>query len=226
MSRMFKSLRAALLVPFVGVVVLVAVSISALSYYTGLKAVDQLSEQLLLDMSNRVTQATIKHLGASKVVLNAIAPSLPLGAPDQQPAALAPVTMLGFEQRMWIAANLFDEGRAYVYYGASNGEFVGLHRDKAGHFELRVREGNATGRTAYEVAGPGLAARGRVLRSDNYDPRTRPWYVLASQHGRLTWSPVYVDFTTRALTVTLAKPIYASSIAARCSRGTEIIWSS
>ena len=89
MSRMFKSLRAALLVPFVGVVVLVAVSISALSYYTGLKAVDQLSEQLLLDMSNRVTQATIKHLGASKVVLNAIAPSLPLGAPDQQPAALA-----------------------------------------------------------------------------------------------------------------------------------------
>lgn len=219
MSRMFKSLRAALLVPFIGVVVLVAASISALSYYTGLKAVDQLSEQLLLDISNRVTQATTKHLAASSVMLNAIAPTLPLSASDQQPASLVPVTMLGFEQRMWIATNLFDEGRAYVYYGANNGEFVGLHRDKVGRFELRVREGNATGRTAYEVTGPGLAARGRVLRADNYDPRTRPWYLLASQRSGLTWSPVYVDFTTQALTVTLAKPIYAVASTSRELRG-------
>jgi hypothetical protein len=121
MSGMFKSLRSALLVPFIGVVVLVAVSISALSYYTGRKAVDQLSEQLLLDISNRVTQATTRHLAASNVVLNAIAPSLPHSTSDQQqqPASLAPVTMLGFEERMWIAANLFDEGSAYVYYSAT-----------------------------------------------------------------------------------------------------------
>lgn len=218
MSRMFRSLRAALLVPFVGVVVLVAASISALSYYTGLKAVDQLSQQLLLDLSNRVAQATTKHLAASSVALNAVAPTLPHGALDQHPASLAPVTLLGFEQRMWIATNLFDEGRAYVYYGANNGEFVGLHRDKKGRFELRIREGNATGRTAYEVMSPGLAARGPVLRTDNYDPRTRPWYIKATERGRLTWSPVYVDFTTQALTVTLAKPLYAKDDAVGSAR--------
>ncbi len=219
MSRMFRSLRSALLVPFIGVVVLVAVAISALSYYTGLQALDRLSEQLLLDISNRVAQATTQHLGASAVVLNAVAPSLPQGSPDQQPASLAPVTMLGFEQRLWIATNLFDEGESYVYYGANNGEFVGLRRDKAGHFELRVREGNATGRTAYAVTGPGLAARGVAQRTDSYDPRTRPRYLLAKQRGGLTWSQVYVGFSTQALTVTLAKPIYAAGSAARELRG-------
>lgn len=115
MSRIFKSMRSALLVPFIGVVVLVAATISALSYRTGLQAVDQLSEQLLLDISNRVAQAMTKQLAASSVMLNAVAPSLPQGAPDQHPANLAPVTLLGFEQRMWIATNLFDEGPAYVY---------------------------------------------------------------------------------------------------------------
>ncbi len=52
MLRRFISLRAALLVPFVGVVVLVATSISALSYFTGVKAVEPLSEQLLLEIFN------------------------------------------------------------------------------------------------------------------------------------------------------------------------------
>ena len=110
MSCIFKLMRSALLVPFIGVVVLVAASISTLLYRTGLQAVDQLSEQLLLDISNRVAQAMTKHLSASSVMLNAVAPSLPQGAPDQHPASLEPVTLLGFEQRMWIAANLFDEG--------------------------------------------------------------------------------------------------------------------
>ena len=210
MSRIFKSMRSALLIPFIGVVVLVAASISALSYRTGLQAVDQLSEQLLLDISNRVAQAMTKQLAASSVMLNAVAPSLPQGAPIQHPASLAPVTLLGFEQRMWIATNLFDEGQAYVYYGTDSGEFVGVHRDKKGHFELRIREGNATERSVHEVMSPGLAARGRVLYADNFDPRTRPWYRTAVERGRLTWSPVYVGFTTQTLTLTLAKPLYAA----------------
>lgn len=207
---MFRSLRSALLVPFIGVVVLVAASISALSYFTGLKAVDQLSQQLLLDISYRVTQATATHLAASGLVLNAIAPQPPRATPDLPTASLAPASLAAFEQRLWIAANLFDDSLAYVYYGASNGEFMGLHRDRAGRFELRVREADATTRTVYEVAGPAPAKRGRVLRTDNYDPRTRPWYVLASQRGGLVWSPVYVDFTTKGLTVTLARPLYTS----------------
>lgn len=112
---MFKSPHSALLAPIIGVVVLVTASMSALSFHTGLKAVDQLSEQLLLDISNRVAQAMTRCLAALSVALNAVAPTLSQGSLDQQLASLAPVTLLGAGQRVWIARNLFDEGRANVY---------------------------------------------------------------------------------------------------------------
>lgn len=207
MPRLFTSLRAALLIPFVVVIALVAGTISLLSYQTGLEAVDELSEHLLLDLSNRVVQATTRQLMSSSVMLNVLAP--PLDKSDAGPASvrLLPTTLADFEQRMWIAGNLFRDERAYLYYGTSAGEFVGLHRDAQGQFELRLRERTANVRTAFETTAPGM--RGSVIRTDNYDPRVRPWYTLATQKRALTWSPVYVDFTTRALTVTLAKPVFA-----------------
>lgn len=208
MSNMFGSLRAALLLPFIVVVVLVAASISLLSYITGLKAVDQLSEQLLLDVANRVTQATTRHLEGSAVALNAVAPTLTKRTSPALLSTSSPVALQSMEQRLWIATHLYQEGLAYVYYGASTGEFVGVRRDAQGQVELRIRETGASVRTVYEVSAPPPAARGRVLRSDDYDPRTRPWYAKAAARGGLAWSPVYVDFTSKALTVTLAKPIY------------------
>ncbi|MBL8309805.1 MAG: diguanylate cyclase [Burkholderiales bacterium] len=220
MPRLFSSLRAALLIPFVGVVVLVALSISLLSYQTGLKAVDELSEQLLLDISNRVTQATSRHLAASSVVLNAVAPDDAASGKAPRHADLVPVTLADFEHRMWIASNLFASDEGYLYYGSHAGEFVGLNRDVAGNYEIRWREADAPARTIYATQGPGL--RGAVLRSDAYDPRTRPWFTAATQRGLLTWSSVYVDYTTRALTVTLAKPVFTQQRSQRGVIATDI----
>ena len=207
MTRMFSSLRAALIVPFVGVVVLVAAAISLLSYQTGLKAVDELSEQLLLDVSNRVTQATTRHLGASSMVLSAIAPDSG-SAPGKALSLidLTPDTLADFERRLWIASGLYAAGNGYIYYGSNAGEFVGVDRGGGQEAELRLRELGADKRSIYASRGPW--ERGRLLRSDDYDPRTRPWFVEASKRAALTWSSVYVDYTTKALTVSLAKPVF------------------
>jgi len=217
---MFSSLRAALLIPFVGVVILVAVSISLLSYQTGLKAVDELSEQLLLDISNRVTQATSRHLASSSVVLNAVAPDVAAAGNAPRHSDLVPDLLPQFEQRMWIAANLYPGNEGYIYYGSHKGEFVGLNRKADGDYELRWRELGTAQRTIYTTHGPGL--RDAVLRTDNYDPRARPWFAEATQRGSLTWSSVYVDFTTRALTVTLAKPVFNQQRAQRGVVATDI----
>ena len=207
MTRMFSSLRAALLVPFVGVVVLLAAAISLLSYQTGLKAVDDLSEQLLLDVSNRVTQATTRHLGASSMVLSAIAPNTGSTAGNALALLdLAPDTLADFERRLWIASGLYAEGNSYIYYGSNAGEFVGVNRGGGLESEVRLRELGADKRSIYATRGPW--ERGRLLRSDDYDPRTRPWFIEASKRGTLTWSSVYVDYTTKALTVSLAKPVF------------------
>ncbi len=207
MPRMFSSLRAALLVPFVGVVVLLAAAISLLSYQTGLKAVDALSEQLLLDVSNRVTQATTRHLGASSMVLSAIAPNASSAAGNALSAInLTPDTLADFERRLWIASGLYAEGNGYIYYGSNEGEFVGVNRGGGQEAEVRLRERGADKRSIYATRGPW--ERGQLLRSDDYDPRTRPWFIEASKRAAPTWSSVYVDYTTKALTVSLAKPVF------------------
>ena len=210
MHRIFTSFRAALVVPFVVIVALVAITISLLSYKTGLDAVDELSEQLMLDISNRVSQATTRQLASSTVMLNALAPTLGAVDANLTPKQLTPQSFASFEERLWVACNLYPDEPAYVYYGANTGEFIGLRRDPQGRYELRERQGAASVRTTYETVAPGM--RGAVVRTDSYDPRTRPWYELATQRQALTWSPVYVDYTTKALTVTLAKPINAASL--------------
>ena len=135
---------------------LVAISISLLSYQTGLKAVDELSEQLLLDISNRVTQATSRHLASSSVVLNAVAPDVAAAGNAPRQANLVPESLPEFEQRMWIAANLYPGDEGYLYYGSHQGDFSGSTAGRTAH-ELRWREAAAAQRTIYATHGPGVA---------------------------------------------------------------------
>ncbi len=218
---MFSSLRTALLVPFIGVVVLVAVAISLLSYQTGLKAVDELSEQLLLDVSNRVTQATTRHLGTSSLVLSAIAPDAGTSVGNTMSLIdLVPDSLPDFERRLWIASGLYSEGNSYIYYGSNAGEFVGVNRGAGLEAEVRLRELGAEQRTIYVTRGPW--ERGNLVRTDAYDPRTRPWFIEATKRAALTWSSVYVDYTTKALTVTLAKPVFTKANVQRGVVATDI----
>ncbi len=218
---MFSSLRTALLVPFIGVVVLVAIAISLLSYQTGLQAVDELSEQLLLDVSNRVTQATTRHLGTSSLVLSAIAPDAGTSIGNTMSLIdLVPDSLPDFERRLWIASGLYSEGNSYIYYGSNAGEFVGVNRGAGLEAEVRLRELGAEQRTIYATRGPW--ERGNLVRTDAYDPRTRPWFIEASKRAALTWSSVYVDYTTKALTVTLAKPVFTKANEQRGVVATDI----
>ncbi len=218
---MFSSLRTALLVPFIGVVMLVAAAISLLSYQTGLKAVDELSEQLLLDVSNRVTQATTRHLGTSSLVLSAIAPDAGTSVGNTLSLIdLVPDSLPDFERRLWIASGLYSEGNSYIYYGSNAGEFVGVNRGTGLEAEVRLRELGAELRTIYVTRGPW--ERGSLVRTDTYDPRTRPWFIEATKRAALTWSSVYVDYTTKALTVTLAKPVFTKANVQRGVLATDI----
>jgi len=42
---------------------------------------------------------------------------------------------------------------------------------------------------------------------DTYDPRLRPWYILASEKGNLTWTNPYVDSSSNELMMTAAIPV-------------------
>lgn len=195
-----------MLLPSVGLIVFVAGAIGLLSYLTGKRAAESFSERLLIDTTDRVVDAVAAHMALPMLVLNVVAPDaeafLPgaTGSIDQ----LAAHSLDGIEKRLWLASGLLPEVSGYVYFGASDGRFIGVHRGTSG-VEVRIKESASGERIAYRSSGPGL--RGDELRRDRFVPQERPWYRVAAQRNAPAWTPVYVAATSKALTLTLAKPL-------------------
>jgi diguanylate cyclase len=200
------SLQRALLIPFVSLVIALALTLGALSYFAAMRGVDDFSEQLLGDISNRIVHATTQHLATPKIAINTVAPDAATFVPGATDSIkqFTPQTLPQIEDRLWLATGLFPDVSGYVYFGDDEGRFIGVHRSGAGT-EVRVKDPPYKERAAYRSSGPGL--RGDLLRKDGFDPRTRIWYKNALSSQALTWSPVYVDATSKQLTLTLARPM-------------------
>ncbi len=204
----FSSLRTALLWPFVGLVIAVASAIGGLSYLTGVRAVDDFSEQRLEDVTNRINNAVAQHLATPKVALNTVAPDAALLVPGATASIddIAPLAIDAIERRLWLATGLYSNVSGYLYYGTTDGRFIGVSRGASGT-EIRSKEQPDGPRVIYRSSGPGV--RGDEVRRDNFDPRVRPWYKVALASTGMAWSPIYPDATTKALTLTLAKAVYS-----------------
>lgn len=200
------SLQRVLVVPFLLLVLALAGVIYWASYRTSEYAGREFSQTVLLNMVERVTNETESQLSGARVALNTVVPN-PIYSPADY--STAPILVRGsheeLERQLWVATGFFPAVNNYVYFGGADGSFVGIMR-KLDLIELRLRKPGSSVRDVFSVAAPGK--RLGLLRFDDYDPRTRPWYRTAVTNGRESWSPVYTDFTTREPTLTLSKPAY------------------
>lgn len=196
------SLRRQLVLPFVFLVMFVSAAIGWISFRAGENAIADLTARVLVDMVNRIGSATEQHLAGAQIALQSAAPD-----PKTVPKAQAfPEDVASLEQRLWTASGLFMDVNNYVYFGGADGRFVGVNRVSKDMVEFYLREPNAEQRQVFSVQAPG--DRGTILRADDYDARTRPWYALAARQKEAVWSPVYNDDTSKEPTITLAKPVY------------------
>ena len=201
------SLRQQLVLPFTMLVIFVASSIGWVSYRAGEQAVEILARRVLADMVDRIGNATERHLSGALTALQSISPD-PATVPKVQPFS----DDLSFlEERFWAASGLFMEVNNYVYFAGTDGRFIGVNRVKRNFVELYVREPGAQKRSVYAVLAPG--DRGRLIRTDNYDGRLRPWYGAAAHKIGPVWSEVYSDFSSKEPTITLAKSVYRRDLA-------------
>ncbi len=196
------SLRRQLVLPYVLLVTFVSATIGWVSYQAGEKAVSELARRVMTDIVHRINAATEQHLAGALTALNAIDPD-PQTLPRTQPFSDDLATL---EPRLWVASGLFMDVNNYVFFGGEDGRFAGVNRVNKDFVELYLREPQARERRVYAVTRPG--DRAHLLRTDTYDPRTRPWYKLASGGMKPVWSPVYSDFTSKEPTITLAKPVF------------------
>ena len=198
------SLRQQVILPFVALVVFVSLCIGWVSIRAGESTVSELTRRVLLETTGRISYATDQTLGGAVIALEAVAPD----TKELPQASSFPEDFTLLEQRFWDASGLFRTVNSTVYFGGADGSFLGVNRLDWNNVIVFERKPGAARREAYASPGPGQ--RGKLVRSDNFDPRTRPWYQLAAQHKEAMWSAVYNDYSTRIPLITLAKSVYAA----------------
>ena len=134
-SRPRLSLRQVLTIPYVVLVLALALTIVGLSYFAGSRAVDTVSSHLLMETVGRIGQAVDRHIMGSGAVLEA---AFPDGMPAN-PTIDADVQSL--RTRFWIATSLHTDPNNYVYYGNRYGQGFGLFRHSKSEGELRMLVG-------------------------------------------------------------------------------------
>ena len=85
----------------------------------------------------------------------------------------------------------------WVLYGDESGDYTGATRlhDGQVHIERTHIVGGKTHLMEYEVQGDGSWKLFQQDDNRGYDPRNRPFYVLAKEKGKLAWTPPYMFFT-------------------------------
>ena len=190
--------------------ILLALALAGVIYWSSQRSSEntgrEFSQKLLLNLVERVKQNTSAHLVGARVAVDAVAPNAIASPADQTTRVMDfPRDAASIEMRLWIATGFFPTVNNYVYFGGADGRFIGLNR-RNDRIELRSRAIGQSQREIWSVAAPGQFLS--LVKRDQYDPRTRPWYVKTIARGRESWSDVYTDFTTLEPVFTLSKPIY------------------
>lgn len=196
-------LRALLTLPFIGLVLLLALVIGLLSYNAGREALDTWSEQLLVETVKRTEQAVALHVSGSAAVLEA---AFPTGVPA--PAAIRD-DIEALRTRFWLATSVHRDLNNYAYYGDRNGHFFGLWRDTGANTEaeLRLRLDSRGPRQIFRFSGINGPLGGPETEARTFEPRERPWYEAGQSAPLHTWTSVYIDFRLKELVATRARRV-------------------
>jgi sigma-B regulation protein RsbU (phosphoserine phosphatase) len=90
-----------------------------------------------------------------------------------------------------------NAGMTWVLYGDESGDYTGATRLDNGrlHIERTHIANRKTHLTEYEVEDDGSWKIFQQNDDRGYDPRRRPFYTLAKERGKLSWTAPYMFFT-------------------------------
>jgi diguanylate cyclase (GGDEF)-like protein len=196
-----RSLRRLLIVPYVVLVLALAGTIIALSYSTGRRTIETVTESLLVETSSRIGQAIDRHIMGPAAVLEA---AFPEGVPV---APRLENEVANLRNRFWAATSLHRDPSDYVYYGNRNGQVFGLKRLEGSQAELRMKLDSSQPREFYRFDGVDGKPLLHLKETKLFDPRERPWYKAAINRDEQTWTSVYIDFSSGELIATRARRV-------------------
>ena len=191
-------LRLLLIIPFVIQIFGAVGLVGYLSFRNGQKSVENLAEQLMLEVGNRISERLKTYLATPHIVNQLNKDALDLGNLDLD-------NLQTMEQHFWRQSQIFDLV-SYIQFGSAGGEFVGLAVNDDGTFRYQVTEFTGALQT-YAIDKQGN--RGEFLEtSPNFDSRLRPWYIVPQQADRPAWTEIYPWVNPPTLAITLGQPYY------------------
>ncbi|WP_449417783.1 PAS domain S-box protein [Phormidium nigroviride] len=190
-------LRLVFLVPLV-LQISAAVGLTGwLSFRNGQKAVNDLAANLSLEVTGRTQEHFQSFADASNLFLELNTAAIRAGNLD-------PEDFPSLERYFWHQTQVSDRVTT-IYYGSVSGEFLLLKRENPPLVYIKD-ESTDFARKIYRLDSQGN--RVELVKTDNYDPRTRPWYKAAVRSRQSTWSPIYQFTAMPVLGITPATPIY------------------
>jgi diguanylate cyclase (GGDEF)-like protein len=176
-----------------------------LSYRNSQHAVEDLTDRLTNDFSQRIQQKLTSYL-ATPLLANQL----------NSDAVLRGDLKLNLErsderreQYLWQNMQLFSN-LTWISLGAETGDALGIWRpgdDDNLQISMSNRANHYYG-TYYATNQQGRRTKQLKVERPAFDPRTRPWYKEAVAARKAIWTSIYAGFTPGTVFIAAAQPLY------------------
>ena len=169
-----------------------------LSLRNGERAVEDLANQLMSEVGDRITERLDIYLLTPHIVNQLNEDALNVGQ-------LKLNDLQAMERHFWQQSQVFDL-ISYIQFGNAQGEFVGLAVNDNGSLAYQVTESTGALQT-YRIDANGNRQE-RLQATPKFDARLRPWYVVPYQADQPAWTDIYTWVNPPTLAITLGQPYY------------------
>ena len=188
----YRSIQTLIITPFVFIIV-AAVGLSCyLSFHAGQNSVNYLAQQLMGEISVRINAHLHQYLTIPHLL-------------TKSNSHLFKKNKLIVENVDDIENHFFEQLKRFnvqgIFFGNQDGKGVAVFQDGPQSFQSRIIA-NPPQRFYYRMDQQGQHTS--LIKSEDWDPRTRPWYTGAAASNQSIWSPVYT-FTDGVLGITASK---------------------
>ncbi len=195
-------LQVVVFLSFLALFSLIVAGIVVYGYRSNSEIMLQSSDELLYQISETVIRQTSNHLDPARKTGTLLRKLIERGNSFAKSPEL--IETISLE-----TLDIYPQFSA-VYLGDENGNFIMSRRLEDGTYSTRIISRTSEPSGIMEIDRDQewqiVATRSSSILS--YDPRERPWYVLAKSEGETVWSREYRLFTDKVPGITCAHPVY------------------
>lgn len=199
----FKSIRNAFIVPFIAPIFIALVFVTITLMNGSQRAVDSVLREMSQSMLQQVKiQLDNRFSEANK--LNEI-------HIDSFKAGFLNLDDQSGRERYFVSLLKNFNDVAMTYVGLKDGSFYGARRTIDGNIQVARNNKMTKGSSEYYSTSENGEGLSFVEKFDNFDPRTRPWYIKAVSNESSSFSDIYNHFVFKEPTITVSTPIYENN---------------